>query len=231
MYKCLLPIMDRFRRLYKWENSVRMTRRAVPTDDHTLRIPQTHGEQGWLILHRTPTPTVTCVTKSHMEGENLPYVIDERCFDDCIFRIEKTADTIYLADIWLWQGRLVFSTETFTQRQQRIEDFLKLCYTPCRAFERYTLRLRKDAPAPYKGYEYYTDTKGEVALFYEKNLHVTNYEVKKTNLPDVYEVVGEGGYVNVQTLAQSCYLRSLGEQFKLPLRKEGDFWEIEKTIA
>lgn len=223
--------MDRFHRLYKWENSARMTRRAIPTDDHTLQVRQTTGDQGWLALFRMPEPAVVCVTKSHMDGESLPYVIDERCFDDVIFRIERTAQTIYLADVWLWQGRPVHKLESFGKRQQRIRDFLNLCYTSCPAFERYALKAREDAPGPFKGYEYYTDTPGEIGLFYEKNVHVTQYEVRKTNLPDVYEVIGQSGYVNVQTLEQSRHLRSLGELFKLPLRKEGDFWEIEKTLA
>lgn len=223
--------MDRFRRLYKWENNVRMTRRAVPTDDHTVQVSQTAGESGWLMLFRTPEPTVLCITKSHMDGESLPYVIDERCFDDIIFRIEKTADTIYLADVWLWFGRPVHKLESFGKRQERIRGFLDMCYTSCPALERYALKPRAEAPGPFKGFEYYTDTPGEIGLFYEKNVLVTQYDVRKTNLPDVYEVVGQTGYVNVQTLEQSKYLRSLGEQFKLPLRKEADWWEIEKTLA
>lgn len=223
--------MDRFRRLYKWESSARMTRRAVPTDDHTLQVGQTTGEQGWLALLRTPEPATLCVTKAHMDGESLPYVLDERCFDDTIFRIEKTADTIYLADIWLWQGRPIHKLESFSTRQKRIHDFLSLCYTSCPPFEKYALKARSSAVGPFKGFEYYCDVKGEIGLFYEKNVHVTQYECRKTNLPDVYEVVGESGYVNVQTLDQSRYLRSLGESFKLPLRKENDLWEIEKTLA
>lgn len=223
--------MDRFRRLYKWENSVRMTVRAVPTDDHTIQVRQTTGEPGWLFLYRNPEPTVLCVTKSHMEGECLPYVIDERCFDDVVFRIERTSDTIYLADIWLWQGRLLWKTEPFSKRQERLKQFMDLCYTPCSFFEKLPLKSRDHAKGPFKGFEYYSNVKGELGLFYEKNVLVTQYAVRKTNLPDVYEVVGESGYVNVQTLSQSRYLRSLGDAFKLPLRKEGDFWEIEKTLA
>jgi hypothetical protein len=218
--------MDRFRRLYKWASDLKLSKRATPRDDQPLRSPQTIGQAGWLILHRTPTPECLYVVRSQLAHEKVPYVIDERCFDDTIFRVEKTASKVYLADVFVWQGVPVHTTLSFSQRQTLLEGFLETCYTSCPAFEWKPLELRSSATIALKGYEYYSDAPGDIGSFTEDTR--VAYTIRRTEIPDVYAVDGESGYLDVPDLATSKRLLELGEVFSLYCKRSpsSDLWEI-----
>jgi hypothetical protein len=54
--------------------------------------------------------------------------------------------------------------------------------------------------------------------------------IVRTEIPDVYTVVGKQGYVLVPDLKTSVFLRSKGDQFKLKcVQKEGN-WSISEDI-
>ena len=216
--------MDRFRRLYKWVSDLKMSKRMSPRDDQTIRAPQTSGQAGWLILHRTPTPECLYVVRSQLAVERVPYVIDERCFDDTIFRVETTKTKVYLADVFVWQGVPVHTTHTFAERQALLQGFLDTCYTPCPEFEWKALSLRSTATLPIKGYEYYSDAPGDIGAFTDDTRVL--YTARRTDIPDVYSIDGEEGYLDVPDLPTSQRLLALGEVFQVYCRRQGDLWEI-----
>lgn len=216
--------MDRFRRLYKWASDLKMSKRMPPRDDQPIRAPQTIGQAGWLILHRTPTPECLWVVRSQLASEKVSYVIDERCFDDTIFRVEKTNNKVYLADVFLWQGVPVHTTHSYTERQALLQGFLDTCYTSCPEFEWKPLGLRSNATIQLKGYEYYSEAPGDIGAFTEDTRVL--YTIRRTDIPDVYAVEGEDGYLDVPDLPTSQRLLALGEVFQLYCKKKDDLWEI-----
>lgn len=219
--------MDRFRRLYKWVSDLKMNKRATPRDDQTIRAPQTIGQAGWLILHRTPAPECLFVVRSQLACEKVRCVIDERCFDDTIFRVEKTNSKVYLADVFVWQGVPVHTTLSFSERQTLLEGFLTTCYTSCPEFEWKPLGLRSRAGIQLKGYEYYSDAPGDIGAFTEDTR--TLYTIRRTEIPDVYSIDGEEGYLDVPDLPTSQRLLAMGEVFSLYCKRQTgspDLWEI-----
>jgi len=219
--------MNRYHRLYKWASDLKMTKRGLPRDDQTIRVPQTTGQSGWLILTRTPQPQAYWMIRSQLSQESVPFVIDDRCFDDTIFRVEKHKTTLYLADVFCWQGTPVWKTMSFTERQHILREFLEICYTPCSQFEWKALKLRSDCPGPYKGFECFSDAAGDVGTFTEDMRRL--YTIRKTALPDVYAIEGEEGYLDVPNLTTSQKLRTLGETFQLycePSKEDPALWEI-----
>jgi hypothetical protein len=216
--------MDRFRRLYKWASDLKLSKRTNPRDDQTIRVPQTIGQAGWLILHRTPTPECLWVVRSQLASQSVPFVIDERCFDDTILRVERTSTHVYLADVFLWQGVPVHLTHSYTQRQALLQGFLDTCYTSCPEFEWKAMSLRSQALVQLKGYEYYSDAPGDVGAFTEDTRVL--YTIHRTEIPDVYAVEGEEGYLDVPDLATSQRLLALGDVFQLFCKRQGELWEI-----
>ena len=204
-----------------------MTKKGSPRDDQTIRVPQTTGQSGWLLLQRNPEPQAHWIVRSQLSHESVPFVIDERCFDDTIFRVEKHKDVLYLADVFCWQGTPVWTTLTFLERQEILKEFLAICYTPCRLFEWKQLKLRSDCPGPYKGLECFSNEPGDVGTFTEDLRRL--YTIRKTSIPDVYAVDGEDGYLDVPTLEVSQKLRTLGDVFQLYCQKSTEdpsLWEI-----
>jgi hypothetical protein len=218
--------MDRFRRLYKWASDLKMSKKATPRDDQPIRSPQTDGQSGWLILHRIPEPQAIYVVRSQLSSTPVRFVIDERCFDDTIIRTEKTKGTLYLADIFVWQGVPVHKTLSFQQRQDILKGFFETCYTPCPAFDWMPLKLRSSATTNIKGYEYYSEQPGDIGSFSDDTRVLRT--IHRTDIPDVYSIEGESGYLNVPNLEISKKLLDMGETFQLYCEKSGDpdLWEI-----
>lgn len=201
-----------------------MSKKATPQLEQTIKVPQTDGQAGWLILQRT---SASYIVRSQMSPKQVSYVIDERCFDDTIFRVEKTKDAIYIADVYVWQGVLVFETKSFSEREQLCRDFLKYLYTSCSAFEWLPLKLRSDFSGAIKGYEYYSDCPGDIGSFSEDMR--TSYTIHKTNIPDLYTLEDESGYVDVPTIEVSKKLLQMGDVFQLFCKKsieDPELWEI-----
>ena len=149
--------------------------------------------------------------------------MDERCFEDSILRVEYTPTHLYIADVWMWNGIKLFSRTSFAWRQTFLRDVLSCMYTPCPGFESRTLEMRSDAMADIRGYEHYTDRVGETGLFTlitPKEAVVLLpecdvYEISTTDVPDVYKLERDLGYLRVRTLELSRALRALGPSFRL----------------
>ena len=218
--------MIRFHRLYKWASDLRMSKKSEPYDYQTIRAPQTEGQAGWLILNRNPNPEALFVIRSQLSSQKVSYVIDERCFDDTIIRVEKGKDAIYLADIYVWQGVQVHSTMSFAERQELLKGFYKHLYTPCSAFEWMPLKLRSEATCKIKGYEYYSDEPGNIGSFTDDVR--TAYTIRRTSVSDVYAVEGQAGYLEVPTLEVSQALRRMPDVFECYCKRTEDdeMWEI-----
>ena len=69
-----------------------------------------------------------------------------------------------------------------------------------------------------RGYEYYTSSIGVTGLFREETIPTETrktYEINATDIPDVYKLEGELGYLRVRTIELSRELRLLGSTFRL----------------
>lgn len=170
---------------------------------------------GWLILTRNPKPQALF---SNRNGELQPIrvVWDQRCFEDTIFRVEKTSTHLYLADVWMFNGTTLFYITTFQERQELLKK-LFMFYTPCSVFESIAIDLRENIK-DIRGFEYYTNERGSKGIFIENKPDEANdayLEIVRTDIPDVYRIISNGEYLRVRTLELSQYLRNLGNQFKL----------------
>jgi hypothetical protein len=147
--------------------------------------------------------------------------MDERCFEDSILRVEYTSTHLYIADVWMWNGIKMFNRTSFAWRQTYLRDMLPVMYTSCPGFESRAVELRSEAMADIRGYEYYTDRIGETGLFKEETPppvakeEPTTYQITTTDVPDVYKLEGDLGYLRVRTLELSRTLRTLGSSFRL----------------
>jgi hypothetical protein len=149
-------------------------------------------------------------------------VWDERCFEDTIFRVEKTSTHLYLADVWMFNGVPIFDKTTFEERQTLLKSLFQF-YTHCKSFETYHIDLRENVP-DVRGREYYTNERGARGVFIEDkpSEDETIQEIVKTDIPDVYKLVTNNEYLRVPTLALSQYLRSLGPKFTLKCSNNKD---------
>ena len=185
--------------------------------------PQGNGAPGWLYLTRNPTPIAYWIPRIE-DPTPVPVrlVMDERVFEDTILRVEKTSTHLYLADVWMFNGITLFHGQTFQQRQEFLRQLYQL-YTPCEAFESFSVRLREHL-TEYRGKEYYSNECGARGIYVEEGPHVVEgvFEVMRGVLPDVYILPANKEYLRVPTLALSRYLRSLGETFKIPCRSNRD---------
>jgi hypothetical protein len=200
-----------------WDPSLRLSRLGTrPNSQEVISVPQGNGTPGWIYLTRNPDPIAFWVNRvENANGTPLRIVMDDRCFDETIFRVERTSTHLYIADVWMWNGTPLFGTTTFKERQDILEKIYTL-YTSCPGFETCPVQLRKDVK-DVRGLEYYSNEKGARGIFVEH----TGFEITKTGVPDVYRV-SDGGYLRVKTLALSKHLRTLGEKFVLDCKKNED---------
>ena len=217
--------MKRLQTLYGWDPSMRMTRQATKPirGSNIVKVPQGSGVPGWLCLTRdtaTSAPIALWVPrKVDPQPQVFRIVMDDRCFEDSILRVEYTPTHLYIADVWMWNGIKLFSRTSFAWRQTFLRDVFSCMHTPCTGFESRTVELRTDGMADIRGYEHYTDHIGETGLFkaVEESLVTedTSYEISTTDVPDVYKLERDLGYLRVRTLELSRTLRALGPSFRL----------------
>ena len=226
--------MKRLQTLYGWDPAARMTRQATkPIRGSTARVPQGSGIPGWLCLTRDPATSVPVALWVPRRPDPKPQVfrivMDERCFEDSILRVEYTSTHLYIADVWMWNGVKIFSRTSFAWRQAYLKEMLSVMYTPCPGFESRAVELRHEAMEDIRGYEYYTDRIGETGLFKEEEDATTAlppeketdaeiaaaYQITTTDVPDVYKLEGDLGYLRVRTLELSRTLRRMGPSFRL----------------
>lgn len=219
--------MKRLQTLYQWDPEMRMTRQATkPIQGHTARVPQGDGIPGWLCLTRDPVSSAPVALwvprKAQASPQVFRIVMDDRCFEDSILRVEYTPTHLYIADVWMWNGTKIFNKTSFAWRQTFLADILPLVYTSCPGFESRAVELRENLkPESVRGYEYYSDRIGETGLFRVEVgptpvvTEQQKYKIAATDIPDVYKLDGDLGYLRVRTLKLSQTLRSLGTSFYL----------------
>jgi hypothetical protein len=182
-----------------------------------ISAPQGKGIPGWIWLTRNPTPIAYWIPRKDTPNlEPIRMALDERCYEDSILRVERTATHFYIADVWMWNGTPIFHKTSFQERQTFLEKIYTL-YTPS-IFETLPILLRS-AVTDTRGKEYYTDDKGVYGIYIE---NVNTIEIVKTDIPDVYRIPSVGEYLRVQTLALSKRLRTLGDVFHLVCTRNED---------
>ena len=213
-------MIPRLRKLYpSWEPSLRLSRLGTrPNSPAVTSAPQGKGAPGWLYLTRSPEPAAYWVPRvENANATPVKLVMDSRCFEETLFRVERTSTHLYIADVWMWNGTPIFHTKTFQERQALLERIFTL-YTPCPAFETFSLQLRSSL-TDIRGTEYYSNEKGARGVFVEKVGNMC--DIVRTDVPDVYRL-SNGGYLRVKTLDLSKKLRTLGAAFVLDCQKNED---------
>lgn len=220
-------LLQRLQDLYRWDSSLRLSKRGR-VSDFNVKVPQTNYTPGWLCLTRDEVgEPIALLVQQHRTPKitKVRCVLDERCYEDSILRVEYTSSSIYLADIWMWNASVLFTYTNFKQRQELLEYVYGNLYIPCREFESHEIMLRTSATS-IRGYEHYTDCLSEYGTFVEIAEEDENdvYEITSTDIPDVYRL-SNGGYLRVRTLELSRYLRTLGKMFKLKcIQNEDNTW-------
>jgi len=230
--------MNRLRSLYGWDPAVRVTRQGKVPIDYTTKVAQGMGAPGWLCLTRDEFSKPVSLWVPRKEGAQpqiLRMVIDERCYEDTILRVEYTPTHVFIADAWMWNGAPLFQTTSFASRQTFLRSVFPEVYTPCTPFESRRLALRETNKAT-RGFEYYTDAPGERGVYSETidavlsqpallpSSTLAECQITATDTPDVY-TVSTGGFLRVKTLAMSRALRAMGGTFSINcIRNEDDTW-------
>lgn len=119
----------------------------------------------------------------------------------------------------MWNGSCLFYSLSFSERICLLEKVHSMLYTSCPLFETYSIVMRNEENL--RGYEYYSDKAGEKGIF-EPVRHDDMFEIVSTEIPDVYKLTANGGYLRVRTLALSRHLRTLGSKFKLRCKQNED---------
>lgn len=211
--------MKRLETLYEWDPTMRLTRQATrPIHGHTVKVPQGSGIPGWLCLTRdsSSTPIALWTPRKTVDPQVFRIVMDDRCFEDSILRVEYTPTHLYIADVWMWNGIKLFSRTSFAWRQTFLQNILPLVYTHCPGFESREVELRSERMEGIRGYEYYTSSVGVTGLFREEVIPTRKtYEINATDIPDVYKLEGDLGYLRVRTIELSRALRLMGSTFRL----------------
>jgi hypothetical protein len=196
---------------------------------YDVKVAQGTGVPGWLCLTRdnASNPTAYWVQRNGVV-QILRIVMDERCFEDSILRVEYTPTHVFIADVWLWNGIPLFHKRNFAWRQDFLRSIFPLVYTSCPEFESRAFELRNHT-SNIRGYEYYSNNPGSLGKFSVATAPVeptkTTYEIHATDVPDVYRLT-IGGYLRVRTFALSRQLAAMGKVFRLECVKnpEDDTW-------
>jgi hypothetical protein len=175
---------------------------------------------GWIVLtYDNNVPVCSWITAR--ESCVISVCLDDRLFGDTIIRAEKVRDQYVISDVFIYNSTCIFNTSTFKQRYEWTKELLTRFYRPGLA----VFVHKSDLPnnIPLRGNEVYDFKEGSHGCFVE----VDNSEtVIRTEIPDVYTVVGKQGYVLVPNLKTSVFLRSKGPEFKLKCVQKDGNWEV-----
>jgi hypothetical protein len=91
-------------------------------------------------------------------------VLDERVFSDTVLRVTRLSKDVYLVcDIRYLNGKCIYETMTYTQRQEKIAELLDLFHYPdMAALIGYDV-VPEDTPI--RGWETYDDMPGTMGVF------------------------------------------------------------------
>lgn len=147
--------------------------------------------------------------------------LDERLFGDTIFRAEKIGNTYVISDVFVYNSSCIFNVSSFKQRYDWTKELLSRFYRPGLAVFIHKSDLSENTHI--KGHEVYDFKEGSRGCFVEADELDT---IIRTEIPDVYTVVGKQGYVLVPNLKTSIFLRSKGPEFKIKCIPKNDNWEV-----
>ena len=91
-------------------------------------------------------------------------VLDERVFSDTVLRVTRLSNDVYVVcDIRYLNGKFVYPTMTYKQRQEKVEELLDLFHYPDMA----ALIGHDSVPedTPIRGWETYDDLPGTMGVF------------------------------------------------------------------
>jgi hypothetical protein len=124
--------------------------------------------------------------------------MEERCFEETVFKVEQDATCLYLVDLLVLNG----TPPPESDRPALLSRLLTEAYMHVPVFETYKLAALPASPA--------------VASEPDR------VEVVATDIPDVYKLPAVGEYLRVRTLVLSRYLRGLGPKFQIPATRNSD---------
>ena len=214
-----MNLANRLQIHYGWTPHYRLvSKKPVPLEPD-FQVPQTKGQSGWIILaYEADLPV--CVWMTPYETKYLKVCLDERLFGDTILRAELADGNYIISDVFVYNSSCVFAITTFRQRYDWLKQILE-------RFQKHgaTKMFHKSSipKVQIKGYEFYDSKVGSNGCFSDLDDSQT---IQATDIPDVYTVKGQEGYVLVPTLKLSLLLRSKGSEFKMRcIQKQGN-WEI-----
>lgn len=163
------------------------------------------------------------------ECKKLILFADERICGDTILRAEKISDTEYvISDIWLYNSNCIYACSTFSQRYIWLEKFLN---TFIQETDLSVKLIHKSKAEKYsiRGYEEHPEEVGKYGYFVENDKSEL-LSITKLPIPDCYEIQGKG-YLRVQDLKTSAFLRTKGEVFVCRcIKYDDEFWEVQENI-
>ena len=150
------------KRLFPWKSHVK---KGQPTSKTYCKIPQFNGTPGWILLSHNENGQAEAVFVDRQDRvTRLPIVIDERICSDTILCANRiSADVYAISDIQVLNGKNVFATEFFEDRQQIITNLLEAFHKP----DLTALITLDDVPeaTPLRGYEWYDGFPGTYGIF------------------------------------------------------------------
>ena len=157
------------------------------------------------------------------ECVSIPCCVDERLCGDTLLRCEKIKNDFIVSDILLYNSNRVFACSTFEQRYNWLKVLLKFI-TPIPNFPNFIHKSELQKHHKTRGVETYTDEIGSSG--YYSDLDGALVKFKKLTLPDCY-VCQDGSYLRVPCLRLSEYFRTLGSEFELRCKENGDgSWSV-----
>lgn len=140
------------KRLFPWTPSVK---KGQPTSKTYCKIPQFNGTPGWILLSHNETGQAEAVFVDTQDRiTNLPIILDERMCCDTVLRATRLSPTVYvIPDIWMLNGKKVFESDFFEDRQQMVTSLLETFHKP----DLTALLTVDDVPegTPIRGHEWY----------------------------------------------------------------------------
>lgn len=134
-------------------------------DPLPLKTPQFAGSLGWLVLtHNQAGEPEALFVDSSERATPLPLVMDERMFSDTAFRVTRLKPDMFVVNDIRWlNGKLVFETMTYSERQAKIRELLEAFHFP----DLTALVMAEDVSQdiPIRGWETYDDKPGSMGVF------------------------------------------------------------------
>ena len=228
-----MNLVSRFQTDYGWTPNFRQVfKRSIPeTPPNLFRVPQTTGTPGWLVFTYDENAVPVCLWITAHECRPLRCVMDERIHGDTILRVERISPmTFVLSDVLVYNSNRITACSTFEQRYVWTRNLLSIAHTHTEDTLQILHKSELPEDTPLRGEEVYTSIVGSTGVFVEQD-KTTVLTVSKTQIPDVYRVVGNDGYIRVPDLKTSVFLRNKGETFSLKcVPHDAESWSVLENI-